>query len=110
MLSFVWQAAQFLPMHPLPTVKAQDCLEQHCIRCRSALHSVLQAVTRTNARSALLASLEHLEARRRLEQLLSPEERATLLGPLPIVPPDYHYVVRIPPPEEAATADDEPVA
>lgn len=62
---------------------------------------ISQATIRVNARAALLNSLEHLDARRKLEQLLSEDERARLLGPLPMVPPDYHTVVKVPPPAEA---------
>ncbi|KAG2423925.1 hypothetical protein HYH02_015264 [Chlamydomonas schloesseri] len=51
-----------------------------------------------NARDAVAAAAEHLEARRTAEMLLSMEERELLLwrGPPPETPPDYRYHVELP--------------
>jgi hypothetical protein len=57
---------------------------------------VLQATACAAARAALLNSLEHLGARAMLEAQMNEEERARLLGPLPMTPPDYRYKVQVP--------------
>jgi hypothetical protein len=49
-----------------------------------------------SAAAALRLALEEPDARRKLEVLLTPQERAALLGRLPDVPPAYKYVVQIP--------------
>ncbi|EFJ44704.1 radial spoke protein 8 [Volvox carteri f. nagariensis] len=51
-----------------------------------------------NARDAVAAASEHLDARRTAEMLLSMEERELLLwrGPPPETPPDYRYNVSLP--------------
>ncbi|WIA34086.1 hypothetical protein OEZ86_012463 [Tetradesmus obliquus] len=55
-----------------------------------------EPVAATAARTALLCAAEHLDARRKLELLLKPNELQALLQPvgqLQQVPPDYKYVV-----------------
>ncbi|GIL61933.1 hypothetical protein Vafri_16299 [Volvox africanus] len=51
-----------------------------------------------NARDAVAAASEHLEARRTAEMLLGMEERELLLwrGPAPETPPDYRFNVTLP--------------
>jgi hypothetical protein len=48
------------------------------------------------ATAALRLALESLDARRKLELLLTPAETRRLLGVLPEAPPSYHYVVEAP--------------
>lgn len=48
------------------------------------------------AAAALRLALEAPDARRKLELMLTAQERSELLGQLPSVPPAYRYVVEIP--------------
>lgn len=48
------------------------------------------------AAAALRLALDAPEARRKLEGLMTPQERCALLGRLPDTPPAYRYVVEIP--------------
>jgi hypothetical protein len=54
------------------------------------------------AAAALRLAVESLDARRKLEGLLTPAEAAALLGPLPPAPPSFRYVVQVPQQEGAA--------
>lgn len=51
-----------------------------------------------NARAAVAAAAEHLDARRMLGDMLTEEEQRTLVfkGPLPPTPPDFRYRVALP--------------
>lgn len=48
------------------------------------------------AAAALRLALESLEARRKLEGLMTPGQMEAALGKLPDAPPGYRYVVTIP--------------
>lgn len=67
-----------------------------------ALVHMLQAGTDPqlvpNARAAVAAAAEHLDARRMLGDMLTEEEQRTLVfkGPLPPTPPDFRYRVALP--------------
>eukprot|EP00877_Chromochloris_zofingiensis_P005522 jgi/Chrzof1/14971/Cz09g22200.t1 len=50
--------------------------------------------TAQNARLAVLNAVEDLDARRKLELLMTQQEQSVLLGNLATVPPDYKYVVQ----------------
>ncbi|KAI8471920.1 MAG: hypothetical protein J3K34DRAFT_504855 [Monoraphidium minutum] len=64
----------------------------------AALVGLLKAAAAAGAAAAALRlALEAPGARRRLEALLTPQERAALLGRLPDTPPAYRFVLTPPP-------------
>ena len=76
----------------LPTMEAAGLrLTQLLKGCPGLTTSVAH-----DCRAVLLNAAEHPEARKVLATLISEGERDVLLGPLPLLPPDYRSTVTVP--------------
>lgn len=64
------------------------------LRVSLNLSTLMLQATAQNARLAVLNAVEDLDARRKLELLMTQQEQSVLLGNLATVPPDYKYVVQ----------------